>query len=87
VFTALGDVVNVSARLRDLNRELGTRIIASEDVVKDLDTKLLLHPLVGQFILKGVTHVPVIFEVAGPVKSVPQDDEHGGLERIRRLGV
>jgi adenylate cyclase len=65
VFTALGDVVNVSARLRDLNRELGTRIIASDDVVKDLDTKMDLRPLVGTFSLKGVARPPVIFEVKG----------------------
>ena len=75
IFKAIGDVMNVSARLRDLNRELGTRIIASEDVVKGLDTKLLLHQLVGQFILKGVTRAPVLFAIAGPIQPVPQDDD------------
>jgi len=40
VFNAFGDAVNVAARLRDLNRELGSRVIASEEVVSGLDTRL-----------------------------------------------
>ena len=39
VFNVIGDAVNVAARLRDLNRELGTGVLASEDVVKGLETR------------------------------------------------
>jgi adenylate cyclase len=65
VFTAVGDAMNVAARLRDLNREVGSRILASEDVVRGLETRLQLRRISGDFALKGITQTPVVFEIVG----------------------
>ena len=64
VFTAVGDAMNVAARLRDLNREVGSRVLASEDVVTGLETLRLRQPA-GDFALKGVACRPVVFEIVG----------------------
>jgi adenylate cyclase len=71
VFNAFGDAVNVAARLRDLNRELGSRVIASEEVVSGLDTKLGLRTLQQSVALKGVIRPPVIFEIVRVVAEIP----------------
>jgi adenylate cyclase len=65
VFNVVGDAVNVAARLRDLNRELGTGVLVSEDVVKGLEAKLHLRPVLTPITLKGVARPPVVFEVVG----------------------
>jgi adenylate cyclase len=61
VFNAFGDAVNVAARLRDLNRDFGTRVLASEDVVAGLD--LDTRQITTDFALKGVAQSPVVFEI------------------------
>jgi len=65
VFEVFGDVVNVAARLRDLNVQFGTRILAAGAVVADLDTRLTLQAMPGEFALKGVSQVPAVFAVVG----------------------
>lgn len=73
VFTAVGDAMNVAARLRDLNREVGSRILASEDVVRGLETALRLRQPAGDFQLKGVARPPAVFEVMG-FATIPDHD-------------
>lgn len=68
VFNVVGDPVNVAARLRDLNRELGTGVLASEEVVKGLETNVRVRPVLAPFVLKGVTRPPVVFEIVGAVQ-------------------
>jgi adenylate cyclase len=63
VFNAFGDAVNVAARLRDLNRELGTRVLASEEVTAGLQSKLQVRPVLSGFSLRGVSHAPAVVEV------------------------
>ena len=65
VFNVIGDAVNVAARLRDLNRELGTGVLASEEVVKGLEPKVRLRPVSEPVALKGVDPPPAVFEVVG----------------------
>jgi class 3 adenylate cyclase len=62
-FQAYGDPLNLAARLRDLNKQFGTRFIASADVVEGLEDALLLKPLIGDYVLKGFARPPAIFEV------------------------
>jgi adenylate cyclase len=69
VFNVIGDAVNVAARLRDLNRELGSRVLASEDVVKGLETKLRLRPIVGPAHLKGVARPLTVVELIAHAES------------------
>lgn len=65
VYEAFGDALNVAARLRDLNVELGTSVLASEDVVKGLDRVLRTRALPDVFTLKGVATAPRVVEITG----------------------
>jgi adenylate cyclase len=58
-YSILGDCANTAARLESLNKQLGTRILATEPVVQT-SSDLVLRPL-GQFVLVGKTEpVPVV---------------------------
>ena len=63
-FAAVGDAVNVAARLQVLNRTLGTRVLASEAVVAALDDRLNLKPILEQIELRGVSVPPRVFAVS-----------------------
>jgi adenylate cyclase len=74
-FQAYGDPLNLVARLRDLNKQFGTRFIASADVVEGLEDVLVLRRLIGDYVLKGFTRAPAIFEVRRVAVAVgPQTD-------------
>ena len=68
-YHVVGDIVNTTARIERLNKHLGTRILASNEVASDLDA-LLLRPL-GSFKLVGVSS-PVSI-VASELRS-PNDE-------------
>lgn len=60
-FRALGDIVNTASRIESLNKQLGTRILATEEIVMDLDS--LVCRDVGQFILVGKSRSVRVFEL------------------------
>src|SRR5450631_1613709 len=63
-YTALGNTVNLAARLEGLNKEFGTTILVSEDVyrqVKDLFKFKVLDAVVA----KGMTKETRVFELTG----------------------
>ena len=63
-YTALGNTVNLAARLEGLNKEFGTTILVSEDVyrrVKDLFQFKALDAVVA----KGMTKETRVFELTG----------------------
>ncbi|MEO6839687.1 MAG: adenylate/guanylate cyclase domain-containing protein, partial [Bradyrhizobium sp.] len=63
-YTALGNTVNLAARLEGLNKEFGTTILVSEDVyrqVKDLFEFKALNAVVA----KGMTKETRVFELTG----------------------
>jgi adenylate cyclase len=63
-YTALGNTVNLAARLEGLNKEFGTTILVSEDVyrqVKDLFKFKALDAVVA----KGMTKETRVFELSG----------------------
>jgi adenylate cyclase len=62
-FRAVGDTVNTANRIEQLNKELGTRILASEPVLESLPG--LLSREVGAFLLKGKAHPVTVFELMG----------------------
>ena len=62
-YKAVGDVPPTASRIESLNKELGTSLLASQQVVNNLES-LLLRP-VGQFILKGKAQAVRVYEIRG----------------------
>jgi adenylate cyclase len=60
-YTPMGDIVNTASRIEGLNKYLGTRALASEEVVSMLDGFLMRE--VGKFRLKGKVKPIVIYEL------------------------
>jgi|GEM_PF-359775 len=70
-YTAIGTNVNVASRMEQLNKHLGTMILASESVVSEVEDTIETRP-VGFFKLKGLDRVMEVFEVVGPRGSRTQ---------------
>jgi adenylate cyclase len=66
-FRPVGDTVVTSVRLQSLNKELGTRILAAEPVVRGLDA-LLVRDL-GVFQLRGKNLPTHVFEIVAERES------------------
>ena len=67
VFEVFGDAVNVAARLRDLNVQLGTSILASQEVAHGLDDAVGIRPIPDSFALKGVRQRVAVIEITETV--------------------
>src|SRR5688572_15868312 len=63
-YTAIGDSVNVAARLEAANKELGTTILASESTVRAAGSGFVCKDL-GPIHVKGRAEVVVVHEVVG----------------------
>ena len=68
-YTAIGDSINLASRLEGLNKYLGTDILASRDILQDVD-QLFATRRVGHFRLKGFTRVIEVYELIGAVDCV-----------------
>lgn len=62
-YTPLGDIVNTASRIENLNKQLGTRLLASHLVVEDLSGVFTRR--IGSFQLIGKTKPVVIYELLG----------------------
>ena len=62
-FAIIGDIANTASRIEALNKQLGTRLLASAEVVAGLDD-LLVRPL-GEFRLTGRQGVVSVVEIMG----------------------
>jgi class 3 adenylate cyclase len=60
-FEAVGDTVNVAARLQQANRELGTSVLAAAPLVQDLSSQLQMRRIESPLALKGVARAPEVF--------------------------
>ncbi len=63
-YTALGNTVNLAARLEGLNKQVGTAILASEDVVMRVRDQFSFRAL-DAVVAKGMTKETRIFELVG----------------------
>jgi adenylate cyclase/guanylate cyclase len=63
-YTAIGDSVNVAARLEAANKELGTAILASESTVRAAGAGFVCRPL-GPIHVKGRAEEVIVHEVVG----------------------
>ncbi len=66
-YRAIGDVVNTASRIEALNKQLGTRVLASAEVMAGL-TGIDCRP-VGRFALAGKAQALDLFELA-PVRAL-----------------
>jgi adenylate cyclase len=62
-FEAVGDAVNVAARLQQAGREVGAAVLASGELVEDLTDHVRLRRIDLPLALSGVTHAPSVFEL------------------------
>ena len=61
-YAPIGDIVNTSSRIEGLNKQLGTRTLASEDVVTGVTT--VQHRKIGTFLLGGKRKPITVYELA-----------------------
>jgi adenylate cyclase len=66
-FTVIGEAVNVSWKLQELTKDLGTELIVGENVMALVIEEFELRPL-GKVAIKGVPQPLEIFEVLGAIE-------------------
>ena len=86
-YTVIGDTTNFASRLESLNKYLGTQVLISEAVRKQLGDRFLTRRL-GEFRVAGKTHSVVIHELlcrceAQKGEKVWIDAFEAGLESFR----
>lgn len=60
-YRAVGDIVNTSSRIENINKQFGTRIIASDEFVKHLQG--IVTRELGQFMVTGKQHPLILHEI------------------------
>jgi adenylate cyclase len=70
-YEAMGDMINTAARIQGLSKHLGTRMLASEETILDVQG-LLTRPL-GRFLLAGKSAPVSVVELLGRAQdATPQ---------------
>ncbi len=93
-YTALGDAMNIAARLESANKQMGTDILASEAVMSRAPA-MAFRPL-GRVILSGVATPIAVFEPLDAAKidyaetlilayDAFEGGEPGAIEKLRQL--
>jgi adenylate cyclase len=71
-YRAVGDIVNTASRLEGLNKQLGTRVLVSEEVVTGVDGFLTRR--LGRFVLAGKSRPVAVHELVCPrSRATPSD--------------
>jgi adenylate cyclase len=70
-YRPVGDIVNTASRIEGLNKYLGTRVLASEEVLEQLDGFLIRE--LGKFLLAGKSKPIVVFEL---ISRTEESSEH-----------
>jgi adenylate cyclase len=61
-YRAVGDAVNTAARIQELNKKLGTRVLLSQPAIGDAGSEFLLRDL-GRFLLRGKSLAVHLYEL------------------------
>ena len=72
-YRAIGDTVNTSARIENLNKLLGTKILISGTVIENLVGFITRE--MGYFVLRGKTKPVLVYELIAEVNEQPFQDE------------
>ncbi|VAW82050.1 Adenylate cyclase [hydrothermal vent metagenome] len=67
-YRAVGDIVNTASRIENFNKQLGTRILISQETLSDLDG--LVTRNLGSFHLKGKQQSVILHELVANTKTV-----------------
>lgn len=70
-FRAVGDIVNTAARIEGINKELGTRLLVSEEAIRDLDGFLFRR--LGRFNVKSRVQPVAVCELICKKKDATSD--------------
>jgi adenylate cyclase len=70
-YRAVGDMVNTTSRIENLNKLLGTRVLASEDFVQSL--KGILTRELGKFSVTGKQQPVTLYEISSRVESASEE--------------
>jgi adenylate cyclase len=87
-YRPVGDIVNTASRLEGLNKQLGTRLLASAEVVQGLEE--IVTREVGQFRLVGKQKSLTVYELMGLCEHLTEATEYllaefaRGLDQFRR---
>jgi adenylate cyclase len=76
-YNTVGDIPNTASRIEDLNKHLGTRILATEEVVVVAGMRHLLLRRIGGFRLMGKVDPVSIYEILCPLSA------SGDADRLR----
>ncbi|OGA50814.1 MAG: hypothetical protein A3G25_14455 [Betaproteobacteria bacterium RIFCSPLOWO2_12_FULL_63_13] len=78
-FTAIGDTVNIAARLEEQTKELGWPVVASEATIAAAGSSIA-HGASCSLILRGRSHAITVYEVTGlTTLTITADRSTGGL--------
>jgi len=67
-YTAIGDSINLTARLEGLNKQMGTQVLATREIQREVEKEFVWRQ-VGHFKFKGFGRAVEIFDLVGPVES------------------
>jgi adenylate cyclase len=67
-YTAIGEAVNLASRLENLNKHLGTDLLATRDIQKIVEESVASR-MVGHFRFKGIDRVVEVQELIGPAEQ------------------
>ena len=74
VYSIVGDSANTASRVEGLNKHIGTRVLATETIVQDIDGFLLRN--VGRFQFLGKTEQLQVFEVIAERQDASPNQEY-----------
>jgi adenylate cyclase len=80
-YTALGDTVNLSARLEGLNKEYGSHILLSEATYAEVEDPLLIFRELDLIRVKGKLEPVTLYELMGS-RGTPEGDAPGLEEHL-----